>query len=117
MIDVAELIHDPDFCTEFDIIRKSGVQVRGRWVAKDETIPVTGIVTAVNSKDLQILAEGDRTNGLKTFYAVEELRGSSDKATADVCKYKDKFYRLIQDFNYSDFGYYKAIGTLLGGVS
>lgn len=117
MIDVAELIHDPDFCVNFNIFRKSGSWVKGRWITEDEIIPVTGIVTAVNSKDLQILAEGDRTNGLKTFYAIEELRGSSDKATADVCEYKGKQYRLIQDFDYSDFGYYKAIGTFLGGVS
>lgn len=117
MINVAELIHDPDFCTKFKRVRQIGSKVGGRWVVeREDTKTITGVVSGVNSKDLEILPEGDRVKELKTFYALDELRVTGNNATSDICEYKDSRYKLIQGFDYSDYGYYKAIGIKLGCV-
>lgn len=118
MINIGELIFDSDFCTEFKILRQVGGKWENRrWIGgESKKIKVTGIVTAVNSKDIEMLPDGDRVHGLKTFYTDQELRLTDQEATSDICEYQDKQYRLLQVFNYSNNGYYKAIGTLIGGI-
>lgn len=116
MIDMSELLYDQDFCEEFKILRSSGQYVNHRWQPSTEVINVTGIATTVNSKDFDMLPEGERVSGLRTFYSMQELRGSSGEATADICEYHGQQYRLFQIFDYSNNGFYKAIGKLIGGV-
>lgn len=117
MINVGELIHDPDFCTELKIHRKvSGEWIGGRQKQKDKVIEVEGIVAATTSEDMELLSEGDRIHGLKTFYTDTEFRLTDNETTSDICEYKGLRYRLLQVFNCEDFGYYKAIGTRIGGV-
>jgi len=115
MINVAELIHDPDFCIQFKRIREIGQNVGGRWVKQEDLKTITGVVSGVSGKDLEILPEGVRVKSLKTFYSLDELRVEGEKTTPDICEYKGCRYRLIQGFDYSDYGYYKAIGVKIGG--
>lgn len=119
MIGVGELICDPDFCTEFIIRRKIPGKWRGgRQVQEMYSVPVVGLVTVASGKDMEMLPEGDRVHGLKTFYtdAEHELRVSTDETLSDTCEYKGQEYRLLQVYDYSDFGFYKAIGTRIGGI-
>lgn len=116
MIDMSELLCDPDFCEEFTVLRKSGDWINRRWVETEQKISVMGVATAVNNKDFDMLPEGDRVSGLRTFYTNIELCGSSDTSTADICEYRGSKYRIFQVFNYSNNGFYKAMGKLVGGV-
>lgn len=117
MINIGELIHDSDFCTKFTIHRKiSGKWIGGRQERKEKVIEAEGIVTATSSEDMELLSEGDRVHGLKTFYTDVKMRLTDNETTSDICEYKGLRYRLLQVFNYEDFGYYKAIGTRIGGV-
>ena len=117
MINVSELLCDPDFCVEFKIVRNTGKRENRRWVAVDKPklIQVLGIVNSTSSEDIEMIPEGDRVQGLKTFYSGNEFRLTDDKTTSDIVEYKGKRYRLLQVFDYSNNGYYKAIGTLQGG--
>lgn len=116
MVDVSELIHDVDFCTVFNVYRKKADQWSGgRQVQMEEKIEVKGIVLPASSEDIEMLPEGERTQGLKAFYACRELRLTDSETTSDICEYKGRRYRLLQVYDYSDFGYYKAIGTRIGG--
>ena len=116
-IDLGELIHDPDFSTTFKVIKPGEVTwVKGVATQTPVTITVGGIVAPSSSKDLELLPEGDRQNGLKTFYTDEcPLDVTDTDATSDICIWRGSRYKLIHSFDYSDNGYYKAIGTLLGG--
>lgn len=118
MIDVSELLCDPDLCTAFTIVRHGGGRwEKRRWTGETpERIEAVGIVTATAGKDLERLPEGDRAHGLKTFYTAQELRLTGQEATSDLCEYRGRCYRLLQVFDYSQNGYYKAIGTLIGGM-
>lgn len=115
MIDMTELIHDPDFCTTFTVVRKlPGAWVQGEQTVQETTFPVEGIVLPSTSKDIEMLPEGDRRSGLKTFFADVELKVTDTETTADICVYKGCRYKLIHAFDYEANGFYKAIGTLAG---
>lgn len=115
-IDVSEIVHDPDFCTTFLVIKQSGTEwVRGVPHTKMQEITVEGIVQPSSSKDLELLDTADRVNGMKTFITdAVSLDVSDTEKTSDVCVWKGQRYKLIQTFDYAANGYYKAIGALLG---
>ncbi len=110
MIDLSELITDPDFCQEFSIIRTTGDYQNGIFVKEETEIKVTGIAEPVTGKDLDIQIESDRANNVMTFYTEEELKVSPDGTLSDFILFKGKRYKLFQVSNYSDFGYYSGMG-------
>lgn len=116
MIDVSELIHDEDFCTEFTVIKKNEpIWERGVAVYEEIKKDVQGIVLPSSSEDIELLPEADRHHGLKSFFTDEcELNITDDEKTSDICVYGGKKYKLIHVFDYHKNGYYKAIGTLIG---
>ena len=115
MIYVQELIHDPDFCDTFQLIRHIGSEwERGEQIVKTETLTIEGIVSPATSKDIEMLPEGDRQTGMKTFYADVPMHVTDTEETSDICEYRGKQYKLLQVFDYSSNGYYKAIGTMTG---
>jgi hypothetical protein len=115
-IDVSEIVHDPDFCTTFTVIKQGESEwVRGVLQRKTTETTVEGIVQPSSSKDLELLDTADRVNGMKTFITDEvSLDVSSTEKTSDVCVWKGQRYKLIQTFDYAANGYYKAIGSLMG---
>lgn len=115
-IDVSEIVHDPDFCTTFTVIKQGESEwVRGVLKRKTTETTVEGIVQPSSSKDLELLDTADRVNGMKTFITDEvSLDVSSTEKTSDVCVWKGQRYKLIQTFDYAANGYYKAIGALVG---
>ena len=115
-IDVSEIVHDPDFCNTFTVIKQGESEwVRGVLQRKTTETTVEGIVQPSSSKDLELLDTADRVNGMKTFITDEvSLDVSSTEKTSDVCVWKGQRYKLIQIFDYAANGYYKAIGALMG---
>lgn len=116
MIDLSELIHDEDFCTVFTVVKKSDPQwIKGEVFYTELEIKVEGIVLPSSSKDIELLPEADRVNGLKSFFTDEcAFEITDDEKTSDICIYKGKKYKLLHVFDYSANGYYKAIGSLIG---
>jgi len=116
-IDVSEIVHDPDFCTTFTVIKQGESEwVRGVLKRKTTETTVEGIVQPSSSKDLELLDTADRVNGMKTFITDEvSLDVSNTEKTSDICVWKGQRYKLIQTFDYAANGYYKAIGALVGG--
>ena len=115
MLNLQELIHDSDFCDTFEIIRYAGsTWSRGVQTVETTHIAVEGIVSPATSKDLELLPEGDRRNGLKTFYSDTPFRLTDTDGMSDTCIYRGQAYKLLQVFDYQNNGYYKAIGALVG---
>jgi len=116
MINVAELIHDPDFVQSFTVFRKTGEWVDGEWIPGEKEIRMQGVVVAANTKDLLQVPEGDRVKGVMAFYATEPLLVTHEKGTADEVVWHGERYRLFQIWPYVDYGYYKALGERMAGV-
>jgi hypothetical protein len=131
MIDVSEVITDPDFVQDFTLYRSSGLFAVGGW---QENAPVkfdmTGVVFPTTSKDLNMMPEGDRVTESLTFYAPyidaygvnwgDELpfqvtRTGEEQGTSDQIDYNGVRYRIQSVKDYSAYGYCKAIGVRMDG--
>lgn len=121
MIDVAEIVVDPDFAQPFDVYRQAGSWVEGKWVqAPEQKLSFYGTVIAANQKDIMQMPEGDRIRGMMVFYVVtdEELfitRNSPDAGTSDQIEWNGERYRIFQLYPYRDYGYWKAMAARMAG--
>ena len=112
MINVSELINDPDFAQRFTVHRKAGVWVAGRFETTDQIIKLSGVIRPLNTKELALLPEGDTIKGGITIYSLEPLfvthsDGSYGKVSDEV-EWRGELYKIIQTQNYLDWGYHKA---------
>ena len=114
-IDLSELTYDPDFCTTFQIENHSLTWEKGRPATSSTTITVTGIAGPSSPKDLEMVEEGDRVHGPKTFWtAMAAMKISDTLTTSDVIIWRGQRYKLLHVWDYTDNGFIKAIGDRLG---
>lgn len=120
MLNVSEIVLDPDFAQPFTVWRKSGTWVAGRFKQTEKAINFYGTVTAAKPKDLEQVPEGDRVGGVMCFHSAKEIfvsRGvTGDAGTSDEIEWRGQRYRVYNVYPWIDFGYYKAIGIRMVGV-
>jgi hypothetical protein len=114
-INVAEIIHDPDFCQQYTLYRKTTAHVGGRPQTTEQEYRRNGVITTATTKDLLQVPEGDRAKGIIAVYDAEELRLTNETGTADEVVWHDERYRLFQMWPYTDYGYYKALAERIVG--
>jgi hypothetical protein len=113
VINLEELTFDPDFCTTFEVEKHVVTWVEGEAVETVTSTKVTGIVAPSSPKDVEMLDLADHKHGTKTFYTNEiELVISNTETTSDTIVWRGNRYKLLHVFDYSDNGYWKAIGDL-----
>ena len=110
MIDVSQLITDPDFCEPFVIRRRIGKWEAGRFIATPEDT-VNGIVEPTSGDDLEQVPEGDRVSGMMTFYTKQPVYLSQDKQQSDEIIWRGKLYKAVQILDWSRHGFYKVIAS------
>lgn len=119
MIDLSELVDDPDFAQEFTLLRSTGNFVDGRWVENPKTtVVMTGVITPMSARELQQMPEADRVIGSINIYTLQPLyttTGGSPQRTSDQILWKGHYYKLFQINDYSDFGFYHSIGQRVTG--
>lgn len=107
MINVSEVIRDPDFCTSFRIVRQIGYFTEGNFVVEStEQKDVLGVVDPAPGKTLEVSAESDRATNVKNFYCLDELKVSPDGSISDFILYKTKIRKIFNFENFSDFGFF-----------
>ncbi len=116
MLDVSEVILDPDFAQEYPIWRRPGAWVGGRWVPGTEyRVRAYGTVTVATTRDLEQVPEGDRVKGMMCFYSDREIFTTREEGTSDEPEWRGERYRIVQVAPWGDFGYWKAIGARMAG--
>lgn len=115
MIDVSEVITDPDFAQTFVVHRKANKWIAGRTESTEKDITMTGVIMVADAKTLEQLPEGDRVTGLMCFYSTQELFTTREQGTSDQIEWRGERYRVKQVFPYGDYGYYKAVGQRMAG--
>lgn len=113
MIDLSQLIHDPDFCEPFVIRRQKGSWKNGRFELVYEDCKVKGIVEPTSGDDLEQLPEGDRVSGMMTFYTKEQVQLALDPQPADHIICRGKVYKAVQVLDWSRHGFYKTIAAFV----
>jgi len=115
MINVSEVITDPDFAQSFLVHRRTGKWVNGRWQENMTDITLLGVITVADPKTLEQLPEGDRVIGLMCFYATVPIFTTNEQGTSDQIEWRGERYRVKQVFPYGDYGYYKAVAERMAG--
>lgn len=122
MLNVGRVIHSSKLRQPkpFTVWRKTGDWVAGRFVETETAIPMEGVVTAAGTQDIMQVPEGDRTTKIVVFHSTLPLYVTRDdingKGTSDQIVWHGDRYRLFQGKDWSDFGYYRMVGTSMGGV-
>ncbi len=124
MINIAELLQDPDFTQV--------IQVNRRIKGFVQTGPAAGEVTTdtvlrtvrmcvqpiKDADDLNVLPEGQRSNKNMKFYAAEVLYcddgdqpSGTGQAIFDTVVWSNEKYKLLHVRFWKDYGYWEAIGV------
>lgn len=120
LLNVGELIDDPDFCQDFTITRRSGEWVNGRFIPVEETIQSYGIIDPQDTSELDFTnPDGSLIRGRIKVYThtkmyVTHLANNPQESNyiSDEVTWKGSQYSVILDNDYSDYGYYSYVCQL-----
>lgn len=117
MINVGELIYDPDFCQTITVERTSCQIVNHRAEYSSSTFNVTGVITIADSKTLQMLPEADRLSGAINVFTEKELYITSHQETgpyiSDIIHFEGKNYKIMNSFGDMQYGFCKSTCILM----
>lgn len=118
MIDVSELMDDPDLSQAFQIKRRAGGFLNeGRWISGAETIlDRVGIIQPSKAADvLQFLPEGERSNTVITIHSKQDiLMAKSSGQESDVVIWNGRQYRVAYSKPWELYGYWFAMAVGFG---
>lgn len=122
MINVSELIDDPDFAQAYTGVRITGQWVDGDFVKTETSISFYGPVIAASIHDINMVPEGDRVAGMMTFLTKADnpfyVSQASDsyEGISDYLIWRGDRYKLVQVMPLHDYGFVKGIGARIGGA-
>ena len=128
MIDVSELIHDPDFESDITILRTTGGHYEGpNYVADQSIVTVKGVfVSPKNSREIVQTPQGDRAAGFVDIYVdgdtplyvtrenTNDENNISDIVIVDYDTEMETRYRITDVVDRSKWGYIKAEAQKVG---
>lgn len=118
MIEVSELLNDPDLCESFTITRTTGTFQIGGWQKNvPQVIQAYGAVRNTSGKELEMVPEADRIKNTLTFRTVFPLYTTNEQLgqVSDVLTFHGEDYRILAVKDYSQQGYFLAIATIMKG--
>jgi hypothetical protein len=121
MIDVSEVVLDPDMAQAFSILRDgSGAFVSGVWTpAAPTTIPAYGPIRPASDRDLEMIPEGDRVKEVKTFWCSQPIFAMRATAgvgsSSDILTWRGLYYRVMGVAQSQDYGFYRAVAVRMKG--
>jgi hypothetical protein len=129
MIDVSDLIVDPDFAFNFTVIRTTGKWIKGRFVLSQtpQRLRYYGSVQPATPKEIEQLPTGDQPKGVMKFFCkhpkqifltrdLSNVRGESDGAASDEIFFKGSIYQVVHVTPWDHNGWQRAFAVLKGGA-
>jgi hypothetical protein len=96
VIDVSELMRDPDFAAPYTVLRKTGKWEAGRFVEKEEAIPFYGPVQPPSPEELEQVPEADRRQGALDFLSDKPIHLTREAGNSDEIMYRGERYKVVQ---------------------
>lgn len=116
LIDVSDLLTDPDFTDTVTLIRRSvTVNTYGEGVLTETPSSITAVVQGANTETLERMPEGARLSDLIEIYYKGTLTAESASGYADVIVWHGKRYQVFEvteDFTNYGAGFTKAVCKL-----
>jgi hypothetical protein len=128
MIDVSDLIEDPDFAFPYTIVRRTGAWLDGRFVVSDppDRLPYYGAVQPATTRDIEQLGIGDNEKGVMKFfcrqpkdiYLTRNFNDSDETAqVSDEIEFNGYVYKVLQISPWQQNGWTRAFASLKGGTA
>lgn len=116
LIDVSELLTDPDFTNTVTLIRRaSTVNTYGENVMTETQSTITAVVQGAGTESLERVPEGARLSDLIDVYYKGQLTAESPSGYADIIVWQGKRYQVfevVEDFMNFGAGFTKAVCKL-----
>lgn len=110
MINVAELLSDPDFVQPLTVKRHSaGYGVEGEYAQSGGQIirPLGAIQHPKPAETARFLAEGERRNAIIKVYCAEQLNATNGEGRqSDLITWRCEDYRVFECTPWADNGYW-----------
>jgi hypothetical protein len=113
MIDIQELIEDPDFAQAFQIERQSPVWDEGAYTTIGTVIDRIGVVQPAGAEALRVLPEGELDSHAIEVWCKQDLIKGDGNLSSDVVLWNAGRYRLDHAENWLANGYWYAVGVKL----
>jgi hypothetical protein len=106
LIDVSDLLRDPDFTNVVTLIRRASVvNQHGENVLTETSCSIVASVQGLNTADLERVPEGARLHDLITVYYRGDLQAESVNGYADVIVWRGHRYQVrTVDEEFMNFG-------------
>lgn len=112
MINVADLLRDPDFAQTFQVVRFGGSFANEGEYTQAPAAPVSmvGVIQPAKQQDVvQFMPEGERLGNLIVVYCSQELKASDAKSQeSDIIIWHGSRYRVAQARQWLDHGYWQV---------
>lgn len=119
MINLAEVVTDPDFAQSFTLNRSSGSFGLGGWQDRQTLVTMYGVIQPATARDLEQLPEGDRVKGTMLFHSIYPMytthMNDGQAGISDVIQWGGDNWRIAYVWPWQDFGFYKAAAVRLEG--
>lgn len=123
MIDVSELITDPDFAVPYKVHRRTGSWDKGRFVVSDpEILNYYGAVQPASEREIQQLSIGDSETGVMKFFTrkpnelhvTKEFTDSAGEKIqiSDEIEYDGRVYKVLKVMPWHHGGWCRAFAAL-----
>ena len=128
MINVSELMSDPDFSSYYTVVRTKIKWVKGRQEKTDtQRLKYFGPVQPATPDELQQIPEGDRSQEVfkfmcappKKIYITNTVsdKESTDGILSDQIIYDGEMWKIIRVTNWRRHGYTRAFAYSIGVIS
>ena len=112
LVNVAELISDPDFNQSFVVTRRSGEWKDGRFEVEETTINTDGVIIPEVTKGIDLTPQGSLLSGRIHVWTYTQLYVTSNQSStsnylSDKVTWQGKVYIVENEKPYNQYGYYK----------
>lgn len=106
LIDVSDLLRDPDFTNVVTLVRRSSsINTHGEQVLTETHSTIVASVQGINAEDIQRLPEGARLSDIITVYYRGDLQPESKGGYSDLIIWQGRRYSVkTVDENFMNFG-------------
>lgn len=121
MIDVSELITDPDFAVPYTVYRRTGAWIKGRFeVSEPEVLQFYGAVQPASPREIRQLHIGDSEDGVMKFftrkpndiYETKNFTGDEGAQISDEIEFDGRIYKVLKVMPWHHGGWCRAFASL-----
>lgn len=105
LIDVSDLLNDPDFVNFFTIVRRTAtVNDSGENILTESRLGAIGSIQAGNGDTLKRLPEAARKENAITVYTKTELRADNCGGYSDILIWKNQRFQVLTISPWGNYG-------------